>query len=135
MNKTIKCDKWVDKITFEDCGLDIDKNILQAPMCDCGCGNYMDICAEDNKEIAEIMNCLLSLQECNYCAIYTLLQDNCVIIGTNIDGEVKSYVFRYEDESIPGTEFIKEWQEECNYHCYGLMIQRADKKSYRIVMK
>lgn len=123
------------KITFLDCGLDIDMNILQAPVCECGCGEYMSVVLEDNYELADFISSMLEIQECQYCAIYAVMTDNKVMIGTNIDGEISINIFRYQDETIPGYEFVKEWQEECQYHCYGLLQQNEDGKSYKIVME
>ena len=122
------------KVNFADCGLDIDCNILQAPLCDCGCGNYMDICINNYQELADFMYTMLEEQECNYCAIFALLKDNALMFGSKIYDDM--YVIRLQHKNNGlNIDMVKELQDEFEFHCYGLLEENKDGKSYMIVME
>lgn len=122
------------RVNFADCGLDIDNNILQAPICECGCGNYMDLMLEDDQEVADFMYSMLSDSDCKYCAIFALMKDNAIMIGTNIDDELSVHRIGCENGML-NIDGVRDIQNECGFHCYGLLEQKDDRKSFRIVME
>ena len=40
-------------ITFEKCGLNIEKNFLQAPICECGCGGKASIVLNSQSDVSQ----------------------------------------------------------------------------------
>lgn len=124
------------KVNFSDCGLDIDRNILQAPLCPCGCGNYMNICIEDKDALYDLISDLLSMQECNHCAIFVLHNDGKTVTVGDSDGERITFIsFRDKNMDALNIDLVRDWQNEFEFHCYGLLEQCEDGKSYRIVME
>lgn len=124
------------KVNFADCGLDINCNILQAPLCPCGCGNYMDICIEEQEALYDLISDLLFMQDCNHCAIFVLHNDGKTVTVGDSDGERATFIsFCDEKTNALNIDLVRDWQNEFQFHCYGLMEQRKDGKSYRIVME
>lgn len=40
-------------ITFEKCGLDIEKNFMQAHICECGCGGKASIVFNSQSDVSQ----------------------------------------------------------------------------------
>lgn len=124
----------VRKLSFEDCGLDIDCNFLDAPLCTCGCGNYMNLVLEDKQEVADFMYSMLNECDCNYCAIFALMRDNTLILGSKFDDGTKVVHIQDENKGL-NIDLVRELQDEFGFHCYGLIEQLEDGTSFRIVME
>lgn len=61
-------------------GLDKNKNFLQAPLCECGCGEKMSLVLETNKDLFQFMNVMLIENDCNHCGILlTHLMEVCIL--------------------------------------------------------
>lgn len=124
------------KIKFSDCGLDAENNILQAPICECGCGNYMSLVIEDEETLHEFIADMLSMQECEHCAIYVLHNDGKTVTIGDSDGEHISLIkFCDKENDTLNVDLVRDWQDEFEFHCYGLLEQLENGQSYRIVME
>ena len=131
------------KITFADCGLDIDMNILLAPVCECGCGEYMSVVLEDMDSLCDFACEMLSMQDCGYCAIYVLHNDGktvTVIDKTSIPESGKDDMYSVisfcdKPTNADNYDLVADWQNKMGFHCYGLLQQNEDGKSYKIVME
>lgn len=118
------------KTTFAYYGLDKDKNFLQAPICECGCGNYMDIILNDDDDVGEFMHVMLDEYECNYCAIFAVKRDDMALMGVKTDGGICMYKCKIDGQK---KNLFSKIQEVGKFHCYGL-LEQVDEKSYRIIM-
>lgn len=128
----------VRKIKFADCGLDIENNILNAPICECGCGNYMNICLEDKQDATDFCYSILDDEEdlidCDHCAVFIMFKDNSVIMGCKTE-DAGVQVFELIDEECGlGIDIVRELQYGFQFHCYGLLEEIRD-GSFRIVME
>ena len=121
------------RVKFSDCGLDIDYNILNAVKCECGCGNYMNIVLEGNQEVADFIYTMLSDQECEYCALFALMQDNSLIFGSRCGDRMEVMKISRKDDGL-NIDVVNDIQKDFKFHCYGL-IEQVDETSYRIVME
>ena len=124
----------VRELNFKDCGLDIDCNFLDAPLCTCGCGNYMNLVLEDKQEVADFMYSMLNECDCNYCAIFALMRDNTLILGSKFDDGTKVVHIQDKNKGL-NIDLVRELQDEFGFHCYGLLEQMEDETSFRIVME
>lgn len=111
-------------------GLDKSKNFLQAPICECGCGEYMNIILKDDSDICSLMYELLTENDCNHCAIFVVKNDGTVILGAKLDDDIQAYNCKIDGSK---KDCFKEIQETWEWHCYGL-LEQADEESYRIIM-
>ena len=119
------------KLTFASCGLDKRNNMLQAPICPCGCGNYMNLVLKTKQDLYDFMGMMLEDHECHHCAIFTLLKDGSAVVAIKIEDGIKIYGIDGKERSA--RKVIAEIQEDIQFHCYGLLKQ-VDEESYRIVM-
>lgn len=122
-------------ITFDMCGLDKEKNFLQAPLCECGCGNYMDICAYDD-EITDICEQLVEVNDCNHCGVFSITsRNNCVFALKMYDDETDEVVIDvFQKDVINDYGDIGKIADELELHCYGLLVCKKP-GLYRIVME
>jgi len=118
------------KTTFAYYGLDKNKNFLQAPICKCGCGQYASILLTD-KDVPGFMYELLEEHDCDYCAIFTVKNDNTVVMGVKIDGDIQVYNCIFEGKT---RLLFWELQRDTEFHCYGL-IEQIGEERYRIIME
>ena len=122
------------RVKFSDCGLDIDYNILNAVKCECGhCNEYMNIVLEDKQEVANFIYTMLSEQECEYCALFALMQDNSLIFGSRCEDRLEILRLTRKDDGL-NIDIVNDIQRDFKFHCYGL-IEQVDETSYRIVME
>ena len=125
----------MNKVTFEYCGLDKENNFLQAPICPCGCGNYMSLILKDEDDVFSFMHTMLEEDECNHCAIFVLKNDGYAFMGVKLDGDVQCYLTKNKAYKVTGwKDIFKDIQDEFEFHCYGL-LEQVDEESYRIVME
>lgn len=126
----------IRRVNFDDCGLDIEHNILQAPLCSCGCGNYANLVIEDEEDLRDFIGEMLAMQECNHCAIFVLHNDGKTVTLGESDGEYINFVtLKDKAEDTWNADIVKEVQDELEFHCYGLLEQLDDGDLYRIVME
>ena len=120
------------KTTFASCGLDRRNNMLQAPICQCGCGNYMNLVLKTKQDLYDFMGIMLEDYECHHCAIFTLLKDGNAAMAIKLEDGIKIYVA--EKNGISAKKVIAEINENFQFHHYGL-LEQVDEESYRIVME
>ena len=103
-------------------GLDKNKNFLQAPLCECGCGEKMSLVLETNKDLFQFMNEMLIENDCNHCGIFAYAFDGSMYAALKVDNETDDSVLFFQiKESDLG--FFREWDDELELHCYGLIIE------------
>ena len=103
-------------------GLDKNKNFLQAPLCECGCGEKMNLVLEDIKDLFQFMNVVLMENGCNHCGIIAYAFDGSMYAALKVENETDDPVLFFQiKESDLG--FFREWDDELELHCYGLLIE------------
>ena len=111
---------------FSAYGLDKDKNFLQAPLCECGCGEKMNLVLESNKDLFQFMNAMLIENDCNHCAIFAYAFDGSMYTALKVENETDDPVLFFQiQESDLG--FFREWDDELGLHCYGLIIETRNR--------
>ena len=63
-------------LKLKDFGLDLEYNMLCAPVCERGCGKKMSILLEDDDDLFDFCYAMVDSQECNYCAVFALNEKN-----------------------------------------------------------
>ena len=103
-------------------GLDKNKNFLQAPLCECGCGEKMSLVLETNKDLFQFMYAMLMESDCNHCGIFAYAFDGSMYTALKIENKTDDSVLFFQiKESDLG--FFREWDDELELHCYGLIIE------------
>ena len=103
-------------------GLDKNKNFLQAPLCECGCGEKMSLVLETTKDLFQFMYAMLMENDCNHCSIFAYAFDGSMYTALKIENETDDPVLFFQiKESDLG--FFREWDDELELHCYGLIIE------------
>ena len=115
--------------TFAYYGLDKNLNFLQAPVCECGCGQCMNMVIKED-DVYGLMHELLDEHDCGYCAIFTVKRNDTAIMGVKIDGDIRMYDCKIDGHK---KELFKALQEDMEFHCYGL-IEQVNEELYRIIM-
>ena len=107
---------------FSAYGLDKNKNFLQAPLCECGCGEKMSLVLEDIKDLFQFMYAMLMENDCNHCGIFAYAFDGSMYAALKVENETDDPVLFFQiKESDLG--FFREWDDELELHCYGLIIE------------
>ena len=106
---------------FNAYGLDKEKNFLQAPICECGCGEKAVLLLKDKKELFAFMFNMLMENDCNHCAIFTYAFDGTMYAALKVENESDDPVLFFGQKN--NMDFFKEWDDELDFHCYGLMIE------------
>lgn len=116
------------KTTFASCGLDKENNILQAPICQCGCGHYANLVLKTKQDLYDFMGSMLADYDCHHCAIFTLYKDGSLSMAIKLEDGISIYGAKENAKRV-----IADLQKDFEFHCYGLMEQ-VDAELYRIVM-
>ena len=119
------------KTTFASCGLDKSKNFLQAPICECGCGGYMNIILKTEQDLYDFINILLDDHECNHCAIFALQNGGTAVFGAKLEDGIQFY--RLNNNGCNVKKIIAEMEIDFEFHCYGL-LEQVEETIYKIVM-
>lgn len=107
---------------FSAYGLDKNKNFLQSPLCECGCGEKMSLVLEDIKDLFQFMYAMLMENDCNHCGIFAYAFDGSMYAALKVENETDDPVLFFQiKESDLG--FFREWDDELELHCYGLIIE------------
>ena len=107
---------------FSAYGLDKNKNFLQSPLCECGCGEKMSLVLEDIKDLFQFMYAMLMENDCNHCGIFAYAFDGSMYAALKVENETDDPVLFFQiKESNLG--FFREWDDELELHCYGLIIE------------
>ena len=102
-------------------GLDKEKNFLQAPVCECGCGGKAVLLLKDEKELFGFMFNVLMDHECNHCAIFARRNNGDMYAALKVENETDDPVMFFGQKD--NNNFFKEWDDELDLHCYGLLIE------------
>ena len=102
-------------------GLDKEKNFMQAPTCECGCGGKGVLLINDRKELFGFMYNVLMENECNHCAIFSHSFDDTMFAALKVYNETCEPILFFSQEE--NMTFFKEWDDELELHCYGLMVE------------
>ena len=117
-------------ITLKDCGLDPESNFMQAPECECGCGEKCSICLKNDDETLSFCKTMVyENDECNKCAVFAITKEN-MLLGA-IKQEDDIYCFKSKDP-IKYMSEIGEIFDGLELHCYGLIVWNGE-GLYRIV--
>lgn len=118
-------------ITLEKCGLDIEKNFIQAPVCKCGCGGKGSIVLNSQSEVSQFCGQMCAENDCNQCAVFAINKDNSLIgaIKLGDDIQIIGSTGSLDDYGILG-DIAKEFE----LHCYGLICWIKD-NLYDVVEK
>ena len=125
---------------FAAYGLNKFKNFLNAPICECGCGNKTHILLKDDEALLNLTGQLLSEHDCENCAIFAHSYDNKLYATVKClefdeedddyeDGEVVIRLLGTTDDNLT---FFQELDAEFGFHCYGLMIE-TKKGEWKII--
>lgn len=132
-NRLIKSTWNLGNITFHMCGLDKEKNFLESPKCECGCGEKTYLILNSKEEATDLAWQLLADNDCNCCAVFVILEDNSMVFtyrhGENIDN-----ISVYETNKIEDYSDIGKIADELELHCYGL-IAHVKENQYSIIEK
>lgn len=118
-------------ITFGKCGLDIERNFIQAPLCECGCGGKASIALNSQSDVSRFCGQMCAENDCNQCAVFAINKDNSFI------GAIK---FGDDIQIIGSTGFLDDYEtlgeiaDEFELHCYGLICW-IDDNLYDVVEK
>ena len=102
-------------------GLDKDKNFMQAPTCECGCGEKCVLLINDHKELFGFMYNVLMENECNHCAIFAYAFDGNMYAALKVENKDDEPVMFFEQKG--NMNFFKDWDDIVEFHCYGLIIE------------
>lgn len=127
---------FTGELKFKDYGLNIEKNFLQAPLCECGCGKYANLILENDQDIVDFIWTMLYENGCNYCAIFVVLHTGEVMFGVKIGDDEDDIVIKKASKKNgePAINIICDIDEEYDFHCIGLLEQN-DGNTFRIVME
>ena len=92
-------------MTFADCGLDIEKNFLSAPLCDCGCGGRLRPILRTKEDIIDICGELVSDNDCMQCGVFAITRWNTIIGAINMDETVRTF----QINAKPLGKSLKSW--------------------------
>ena len=119
------------KLTFKLCGLNSGNNFLQAPKCECGCGEYANLVLETDDDVCGFMHTMLEEHDCEHCGIFAFKQNGVdMLMGLKLDGEIKCYKVQVQG-GVEGS--LIDIQNELQLHCYGI-LEQVGGNLYSIVM-
>ena len=117
-------------ITFHSCGLDPECNFLQAPICECGCGEYANLVLENEQEVVDFIGSMLYEHDCEHCAIFAIKLNGDMLFGQKTDEDILCY--KLKDANAKNV--IADMYKTFEFHCYGL-LQQVDDDLYAIIME
>jgi len=124
--------------TFEDFGLDVDKNFLVAPLCECGCGSKGNLILKTDQAVRDFCATMLYDMECNHCAIGVIpikTMPYIAIKHINEEDEPTVSIFAYgnlSDKTDDDYSIFSDFEKECNFHHIGLIME-IDHNLWKII--
>lgn len=109
---------------LNDFGLDPEYNMLCAPVCECGCGEKMNVLLEsDDDDLLDFCYNMVDIQECNYCVVFAINEKNKMVAAVKIDGEIECVGSDgvIEDYADIGLMF-----DDLELHQYGIIVNVGD---------
>lgn len=114
----------MENITFDMCGLDAEKNMLSAPLCDCGCGGKMNICLETSDDVDDFCAAMVSEADCKNCACFAISCDNEIYCAIRQGDDI----YQASTDTLDYIEHLKykigKMVNELDLHCYGLIAEK-----------
>ena len=114
----------MENVTFDMCGLDVEKNMLFSPLCECGCGKKMDLCLETVDDIEDFCAAIVSDSDCKCCACFAISCDNEIYCAVRY-GET---IYQAHTDTLDYIEHLKysigRMVRELDLHCYGLIVEK-----------
>lgn len=132
-NKLIKFAWNLENITFHMCGLDKEKNFLESPQCECGCGGKGYLIINNKEDATDLAWQLVADNDCNCCAVFVILEDNSMVFAYR-HGEGVDNISVYKTNKTEDYSDIGSVADELGLHCYGL-ITHVKGNQYSIVEK
>lgn len=110
-------------LKLKDFGLDPEYNMLCAPVCECGCGEKMNVLLESDDDIYDFCYNMVDIQECNYCVVFAINEKNKMVAAVKIDGEIECVGSDgvIEDYADIGLMF-----DDLDLHQYGIIVNVGD---------
>ena len=113
---------------FAAYGLNKYRNFLNAPECECGCGEKSSVILRTKEDLFGFFGGMLSENDCDQCAIFAYGFDGQLYAGLkyvtwdeeNDSEKVEMTVLSTDKENL---EFFQEVDAEFELHCYGLIIE------------
>lgn len=130
----------LSKLKFKDFGLDIKKNFLNPPKCECGCGEYGLLRCDNSNKLQDNI-CHMVCESGKYpCGVVVLRKDNTVLIGfshkekpTILCG-YKAYGFKEAPKEQRYLSVGKLVTKTHELEHYGVMIELED-NFYQTIME
>lgn len=117
---------------FAAYGLDKEKNFLQSPVCECGCGGKMSVLLlKDTQDLFGFMFNMLMENDCFHCGLFAHAFNGNMYVALKVENESDEPVLFFGIEQTD-MNFFKEWDDEVNLHCYGLIIE-TNKGKWKII--
>lgn len=114
----------MENVTFDMCGLDAERNMLSAPLCDCGCGRKMNICLETSEDIDDFCSFTVSDSDCEFCACFAISCDNEIYCAIRCEEDI----YHVHTDTLDDIKDIKDsiggMVNELGLHCYGLIVEK-----------
>lgn len=110
-------------ITFEKCGLDIKKNFMQAPVCECGCRGKASIILNSQRDVSQFCGQMCTENDCNQCAVFAINKDNSLIGAIKLGDDIRIIG---SAGSLDDYRTLGEFADEFELHCYGLICWIKD---------
>lgn len=110
-------------LKLKDFGLDPEYNMLCAPVCECGCGEKMNVLLENDDDIYDFCYELVDAQDCNYCVVFAINEKNEMLGAIKYDGEIHCIKLKNisEDYLQVGGMF-----NDLELHQYGIIVCVGD---------
>ena len=123
-----------EKLTLADFGLNPALNFLEALLCECGCGTYMNLCVEKDEGIESLCGDLVLFDECGHCAVFALRLDGSLVYSLKTryeSSEPETYI--HHAEGTGGNKNIGRMVTELGLHKYGMLVE-VGKDEYKVLM-
>lgn len=107
-------------------GLNRYRNLLKAPICDCGCGNKMYVPLEDEADVIDFCCSVLMESDCKNPGMFAVFKDGTYAAFAimrdededNEDADPKFAMVRGKDMHL-----FSEFDADFCLHCYGMICE------------
>lgn len=118
----------MNKKTFGMYGLNIDKNFLSAPECECGCGSKGRLVLNTDQDVRDFCGEILYDSECNHCAICVIPVEKQPFIAIKYlteDMEPAVNIFAYSHDDGESTSLFRDFDNEFHFHQIGMIAENG----------
>lgn len=101
----------LDNLTLDWCDLDQEYNILEAPECDCGCGEKAKLCLYDDEDVKDFCKGMAEDNDCDHCTVFAINEENYLIATIRDEDDIyvvqtKEPIFYNCFESLQGASYM-----------------------------